>query len=99
MNEKIRPASGRWRRALHRVARSEGPERIAPEWWRDGEAAATRDYFRVEDVDGRGLGRVGVADLRREHDRDTEVAAEGEHPGGMAQARGGAFGAAVTHRL
>ena len=47
------PAHFRWRRALHRVARSEGPERIAPEWWRDGEAAATRDYFRVEDADGR----------------------------------------------
>lgn len=47
------PAHFRWRRALHRVARSEGPERIAPEWWRDGEGVATRDYFRVEDVDGR----------------------------------------------
>jgi len=47
------PAHFRWRRALHRVARSEGPERIAPEWWRDGGAAATRDYFRVEDADGR----------------------------------------------
>jgi protein ImuB len=45
------PASFRWRRALHRVAASEGPERIAPEWWRgDGE---TRDYFRIEDEEGR----------------------------------------------
>ena len=24
----------RWRRAMHQVARAEGPERIAPEWWR-----------------------------------------------------------------
>jgi protein ImuB len=47
------PAHFRWRRALHRVARSEGPERIAPEWWRDDDATATRDYFRVEDADGR----------------------------------------------
>jgi protein ImuB len=31
----------------------EGPERIAPEWWRDEGEAATRDYFRVEDEDGR----------------------------------------------
>jgi len=63
------PLSFRWRRALHRVARAEGPERIAPEWWSSPaadaqkpgkiEAAAeeaarlTRDYFRVEDAEGR----------------------------------------------
>ena len=50
------PARFRWRRILHRVARAEGPERIAPEWWRDGEAGTeepARDYFRVEDEEGR----------------------------------------------
>jgi protein ImuB len=47
------PSQFRWRRALHRVSRSEGPERIAPEWWRDGQDAPVRDYFRVEDADGR----------------------------------------------
>lgn len=47
------PARFRWRRALHQVARAEGPERIAPEWWHVGVDAATRDYFRVEDVNGR----------------------------------------------
>lgn len=77
------PASFRWRHATYRVARAEGPERIAPEWWRDampdiaaqGEdgaertvqevddlrrvamaarsAGLTRDYFRVEDSQGR----------------------------------------------
>ncbi len=47
------PRRFRWRRAEHRVARAEGPERIACEWWRDGRAAPTRDYFRVEDADGR----------------------------------------------
>ena len=47
------PARFHWRRALHRIAAAEGPERIAPEWWRDREGAATRDYFRVEDEDGR----------------------------------------------
>ena len=46
------PALFRWRRAVHRIVRAEGPERIAPEWWRD-DAAATRDYYRVEDSDGR----------------------------------------------
>lgn len=47
------PARFRWRRALYEVARAEGPERIAPEWWRAGADEATRDYFHVEDADGR----------------------------------------------
>ena len=42
----------RWRRALYRIARSEGPERIACEWWRDGRGGLSRDYFRVEDDQG-----------------------------------------------
>lgn len=42
-----------WRRAVYRVTRAEGPERIAAEWWIDGEAAPTRDYFRIEDEAGR----------------------------------------------
>ncbi|MEP9350495.1 DNA polymerase Y family protein [Xanthobacter sp. KR7-225] len=46
------PLRFRWRRALHEVARAEGPERIAPEWWQ-AEAGLTRDYFRVEDQEGR----------------------------------------------
>jgi protein ImuB len=47
------PLHFRWRRVTHRVTRAEGPERIAPEWWREGKDARTRDYFRVEDGDGR----------------------------------------------
>ncbi|TVR09994.1 MAG: DNA polymerase Y family protein, partial [Salinarimonadaceae bacterium] len=46
------PARFRWRRVVHDVARAEGPERIAPEWWRDKDAP-TRDYYRVEDARGR----------------------------------------------
>lgn len=46
------PASFRWRRAQHRVVRAEGPERLAPEWWIDGEEASPRDYFRIEDSAG-----------------------------------------------
>ncbi|WP_186437994.1 Y-family DNA polymerase [Chelatococcus daeguensis] len=48
------PLRFRWRRVLHEIARAEGPERIAPEWWRDeaGEEP-TRDYYRVEDARGR----------------------------------------------
>ncbi len=48
------PVRFRWRRVVHAVHRAEGPERIAPEWWRaQGEAPLTRDYFRVEDEAGR----------------------------------------------
>ncbi len=47
------PLRFRWRRVLHEVAAFEGPERIAPEWWRRDERALTRDYFRAEDTEGR----------------------------------------------
>lgn len=48
------PRQFTWRRKLHDVARMEGPERIAPEWWkrRDGKGL-TRDYYRIEDIRGR----------------------------------------------
>jgi len=49
------PVLFRWRQALHRVARVRGPERLAPEWWREPDAdqdAQTRDYFAVEDTQG-----------------------------------------------
>jgi protein ImuB len=42
-----------WRRAVHDIARIEGPERIAPEWWREPSSARLRDYYRVEDTTGR----------------------------------------------
>lgn len=47
------PLRFRWRRVLHEVARAEGPERIAPEWWQAcGAAPATRDYYRIENAQG-----------------------------------------------
>jgi len=47
------PLRFRWRRMLHEVTRAEGPERIAPEWWREASPApATRDYYRIEDQAG-----------------------------------------------
>lgn len=59
-----------WRRTVHDIARVEGPERIAPEWWRQPSSARLRDYYRVEDAEGRrywiyregliGDGRGGV---------------------------------------
>ena len=42
-----------WRRAVHDIARVEGPERIAPEWWRERSGTRLRDYYRVEDEAGR----------------------------------------------
>ena len=44
------PVRFRWRQCLHNVARAEGPERIAMEWWRS--AGLTRDYFRIETESG-----------------------------------------------
>ncbi len=42
-----------WRRLVHDVVRAEGPERISPEWWRERGKARLRDYYRVEDREGR----------------------------------------------
>jgi protein ImuB len=42
-----------WRGQVHDIARVEGPERIAPEWWRERSTARLRDYYRVEDQAGR----------------------------------------------
>jgi protein ImuB len=36
---------------MHDVAHAQGPERIACEWWRKREP--TRDYYLVEDGNGR----------------------------------------------
>jgi protein ImuB len=37
---------------VREVARVEGPERIAPEWWRERGNARLRDYYRIEDGAG-----------------------------------------------
>jgi protein ImuB len=66
------PLHFRWRRVMHAVARAEGPERIAPEWWRADDAdLLTRDYYRVEDSSGR---RYWIF-------RDGLYGREMEHPG------------------
>lgn len=46
------PAQFQWRRRSYRVARYQGPERIAPEWWQDRPGTRLRDYFKVEDEVG-----------------------------------------------
>lgn len=52
------PRRFRWRGKLRDVIRHEGPERIAEEWWKSaedplGRDQLTRDYYRIEDTDGR----------------------------------------------
>ncbi|GAA0464278.1 DNA polymerase Y family protein [Parasphingorhabdus litoris] len=48
-----------WKHDTYNVTRAEGPERIASTWWRKrqghlpGKAGLTRDYYRVEDSEGR----------------------------------------------
>jgi len=66
------PFRFRWRRRDHLVARADGAERIAEEWWVEGASGAgpresggeIRDYYRVEDQEGRRfwLFRAGLAD-------------------------------------
>ncbi len=47
------PARFRWRRVSYLTSRFEGPERIAPEWWRDRPGTRLRDYYKVEVSEGR----------------------------------------------
>ncbi|MGI9449506.1 MAG: Y-family DNA polymerase [Geminicoccaceae bacterium] len=62
------PILFRWRKGLHKIVRAQGPERIAPDWWRIpdreqpsigkvfsskiDEERRMRDYFAVEDSVG-----------------------------------------------
>lgn len=66
------PQRFRWRGQVREVVRVEGPERLAPEWWRERSGTRLRDYYRIEDDAGRrywiyrqgivGDGRGGVPD-------------------------------------
>ncbi len=66
------PRRFRWRGGLHDIVKAEGPERIAPEWWRERSTVRLRDYYRIEDGSGRrywifrngivGDGRGGIPD-------------------------------------
>ncbi len=47
------PRRFRWRGEVHEIALAEGPERIAPEWWRERSTIRLRDYYRIEDDHGR----------------------------------------------
>jgi protein ImuB len=47
------PQQFRWHGETHTIARAQGPERIASEWWRSRAHQPTRDYYLVEDESGR----------------------------------------------
>ncbi len=68
-----------WRRLERRVVRAEGPERIAPEWWRaiglgeNQKRPRPRDYYEVEDETGARYwifrhGLYGGAEVESEED-------------------------------
>jgi protein ImuB len=55
-----------WRGKAYRIAAADGPERLYGEWWRcAAEAEAVRDYFQVEDSEGKRfwLFRKGDPDM------------------------------------
>lgn len=58
------PVRFQWRGRSYRVVRAAGPERISPEWWHEEGGVLSRDYFRVEDEEGRRywLYREGLAE-------------------------------------
>jgi protein ImuB len=41
-----------WRKVTRRVLKSQGPERVAPEWWQLTQSAEPRDYYMIEDEQG-----------------------------------------------
>ncbi len=48
------PRAFTWRKVRHRVVHADGPERITGEWWvRSTELVAVRDYWIVENQEGR----------------------------------------------
>ena len=67
------PIRFEWHRQQHLIIAAEGPERIAPEWWREvsQESFQTRDYFRVEDKNGYRfwIYRDGLYERSEDHPR------------------------------
>ncbi len=65
------PRRFRWRGQVHEIARADGPERIAPEWWRERSSVRLRDYYRIEDGEGRRfwIYRDGIAGDGRGDDK------------------------------
>ncbi len=63
------PVRFTWRRVQHQIAAAEGPERIDPEWGRRTKARV-RDYYRLEDEDGRRFWVFREGRYQGEQDQD-----------------------------
>lgn len=80
------PAAFRWRKVMHRISQGDGPERIAPEWWRNLSAQEpsaglddhTRDYYMVENDTGQRfwLYRQGLYDRPKRESPEPETTPE-----------------------
>ncbi len=79
----------RWRGIAHELMSAHGPQRIAGEWWRalvrSGEDRATRDYYRVQDGNGRWLW------IYRSVRTNRKAASGGSSGGSSGAASGGWF--------
>jgi protein ImuB len=73
------PARFTWRRVPRRVTRAEGPERLAPEWWRTARAR-TRDYYCLEDAEGARYWVFREGLYGRDYTGDPDRAAEERAP-------------------
>ena len=67
------PIRFEWKRRHYSIIAAEGPERIAPEWWRKApqDSFQTRDYYRVEDKNGYRfwIYRDGLYERAEDHPR------------------------------
>jgi len=67
------PIRFQWKRRDYAIIAADGPERIAPEWWREAPQGSfqTRDYYRVEDKEGYRfwIYRDGLYERNNDHPR------------------------------
>jgi hypothetical protein len=84
------PVRFTWRRVARAVVRAEGPERIAPEWWRDGAPRpSTRDYYVIEDPPDAATGCSARACMARKGSRPgSSTACSPEHHASIRRAPG-----------
>ena len=75
------PARFTWRRVMHRILKAQGPERIAPEWWRSLGSYASRRSSTLE-----GAGNSDEADQRsRSHALPSENSETFQNPAASEQ--------------
>lgn len=83
-----------WRRVRHRIAAMTGPERIAPEWWRDigrppERHARVRDYYRAATETGASYWIFREVPPGAECEGEAEGMRAGADAGGRVASRSG----------